>query len=40
MIAALAKGDWATAANECKVTNPGLAARYAKLAQLLLTGVA
>jgi lysozyme len=39
MIAALAKGDWATAAAECKVTNPELAGRYAALAQLLLTGV-
>jgi lysozyme len=39
MIAALAKGDWATAAAECKVTNPELAGRYQKLAQLLLTGV-
>lgn len=38
MIAALAKGDWATAAAECKVTNPELARRYAALAQLLLTG--
>lgn len=38
MIAALAKGDWATAAAECKVTNPELATRYAALAQLLLTG--
>lgn len=38
MIAALAKGDWATAAAECKVTNPELASRYAALAQLLLTG--
>jgi lysozyme len=38
MIAALAKGDWATAAAECKVTNPELAGRYATLAQLLLTG--
>jgi len=38
MIAALAKGDWATAAAECKVTNPELAGRYQKLAQLLLTG--
>jgi lysozyme len=38
MIAALAKGDWATAAAECKVTNPELAGRYAALAQLLLTG--
>ena len=40
MIAALAKGDWATAAAECKVVNPELAGRYAKLAQLLLTGIA
>lgn len=38
MIAALAKQDWATAAAECKVTNPELAGRYAALAQLLLTG--
>jgi len=38
MIAALSKGDWATAAAECKVTNPELAGRYAALAQLLLTG--
>lgn len=38
MIAALAKGDWATAAAECKVTNPELAGRYAILAQCLLTG--
>lgn len=38
MIAALAKGDWAGAAGECKVTNPELAGRYAALAQLLLTG--
>jgi lysozyme len=38
MIAALAKGDWVTAAAECKVTNPELAGRYAALAQLLLTG--
>ncbi len=38
MIAALAKGDWATAAAECKVINPELAGRYAALAQLLLTG--
>ena len=38
MIAALAKGDWATAAAECKVTNPELAGRYSALAQLLLTG--
>jgi len=38
MIAALTKGDWATAAAECKVKNPELKARYATLAQLLLTG--
>lgn len=38
MIAALAKGDWAAAAAECKVTNPELAGRYAALAQFLLTG--
>jgi hypothetical protein len=38
MIAALDKGDWATAAAECKVSNPELASRYAVLAQLLLTG--
>lgn len=38
MIAALAKGDWVTAAAECKVTNPELAVRYRELAQLLLTG--
>jgi lysozyme len=38
LIAALAKEDWATAAAECKVTNPELAGRYAALAQLLLTG--
>lgn len=38
MIAALAKGDWVTAAAECKVTNPELAGRYTTLAQLLLTG--
>jgi lysozyme len=38
MIAALARGDWADAATECKVTNPELAGRYSVLAQLLLTG--
>lgn len=38
MIAALAHSDWATAAAECKVTNPELAGRYAALAKLLLTG--
>jgi len=38
MIAALCRQDWASAAAECKVTNPELAGRYEKLAQLLLTG--
>jgi lysozyme len=38
MLAAAANGDWATAAGECKVQEPELAARYAALAQLLLTG--
>ncbi len=38
MLAAAASGDWATAAAECKVQEPELAARYAALAQLLLTG--
>jgi lysozyme len=38
MIDALEVGDWATAAAECKVSNPELADRYAALAQLLLTG--
>ena len=38
LIAALSRQDWASAATECKVTNPELAGRYAKLAQLLLVG--
>jgi lysozyme len=38
LIAALSRQDWATAAVECKVTNPELAGRYKKLAQLLLGG--
>jgi lysozyme len=38
MLAAAALGDWPTAAAECKVQEPELAARYAALAQLLLTG--
>lgn len=38
MIAALAKGDWVTAAAECQVTNPELKGRYDALAQLLLAG--
>jgi hypothetical protein len=40
MIAALSRQDWPSAAAECKVTNPELAGRYQKLAQLLLTGIA
>jgi lysozyme len=40
MIVALANKDWQTAADECRVTNSELAGRYAKLAQILLTGVA
>jgi len=38
MIAALARQDWPTAATECHVEDPKLAARYAALAQLLLIG--
>lgn len=38
MLAAAASGDWKTAASECKVQEPALAARYASLAQLLLNG--
>jgi GH24 family phage-related lysozyme (muramidase) len=38
MIDALEIGDWPTAAKECSVSNPELAGRYAKLAQLMLTG--
>ena len=38
MIAALSRQDWASAAAECRVTNPELAGRYEKLAQLLLVG--
>jgi GH24 family phage-related lysozyme (muramidase) len=38
MIAALSRQDWPSAATECKVTNPELAGRYEKLAQLLLIG--
>lgn len=40
MIAALAKGDWVTAAAECNVQQPELQSRYAKLQQMILTGVA
>ncbi len=39
MIAALAKQDWPTAAQECQVQDPKLAGRYSALAQILLTGV-
>ena len=39
MIAALENKDWQTAAEECRVTTPGLESRYANLAQILLTGV-
>ena len=39
MIAALEDKDWQTAAEECRVTTPGLESRYANLAQILLTGV-
>lgn len=38
MIAALSKQDWATAAAECQVQDPKLAARYSALAKILLTG--
>lgn len=38
MLAAIGHHDWATAAAECKVSNPELAGRYSVLAQLLLTG--
>jgi hypothetical protein len=39
MIAALTQKNWAEAAAQCHVQNPELAARYAALAKLLLTGV-
>lgn len=38
MIAALSRQDWASAATECHVEDPKLAARYNSLAQLLLIG--
>lgn len=38
MLSAIMADDWQTAADNCKVTNPELAGRYAALAQLLLTG--
>lgn len=40
MIAAISRQDWVTAESECRVKNPELAGRYAKLSQILLTGVA
>lgn len=39
MIAALSRADWEGAAAQCHVQNPELAGRYAKLAELLRTGV-
>jgi lysozyme len=38
MIAAIQEKDWDTAANECYVSNPELASRYARLAEILRTG--
>lgn len=38
MLAAAVRGDWETAAKECQVTEPELAARYAVLAKLLREG--
>lgn len=38
MLSAAATGDWEVAATQCQVKEPELAARYAALAQLLLTG--
>lgn len=38
MIQALQAHEWQEAANECHVTEPELAGRYAKNAQVLLTG--
>jgi lysozyme len=38
MLAALAAHDWQVAASECTVKDPLLSARYAALAQILLTG--
>jgi hypothetical protein len=38
MLSAVSRQDWASAAAECKVTNPELAGRYEKLARLLLVG--
>lgn len=39
MLSAAATGDWEVAASQCQVTNPELKGRYAKLAELLRTGV-
>lgn len=39
MLSAAATGDWEVAAAQCQVTNPELKGRYAKLAELLRTGV-
>lgn len=39
MIAALSRQDWASAASECRVTNPELAGRYDALSKILLTGI-
>lgn len=38
MIAAIGSNDWVKAAQECTTKNPGLKARYAALAKLMLTG--
>jgi lysozyme len=38
MIAALAKGDWTTAAAECNVKQPELQSRYSALQRMILTG--
>lgn len=38
-IAAYARQDWPAAAAECTVSDPRLQSRYAKLAQIILTGV-
>jgi lysozyme len=38
MIAALARSDWPIAAQECTSSDPRLTARYARLAQQILTG--
>jgi GH24 family phage-related lysozyme (muramidase) len=39
MIAAIQAGDWQEAAAQCTVRNPGLQARYARIAKILATGV-